>query len=333
MIEKKALAGTGCAKVGKDKVFTDREYLLAYSYDATGLEYLPDAVVFAESEEDVARVMAFCRGHGLPLIAARRRRGLYRRGAGRPRRRRAGVHAHEPHPAPGQGEPPGRGGAGGDHLRPAGGGREGRPFLSPRPGQPEDLDHRRQRRRERRRPALLQVRGDRQLCPGAGGVPDERRKGPPGLGNDQERGRLRPEIAADRLRGDAGRGDAGDPAPAAAAAAPPAFPRRLRLAGGGRPLRAAHHPEPCPALGARVHGPQLAAGRLRLPGAAARRPGAGRGAGRDRRQPGRGRRKGGAVREAGRRRRGRSTASGPKPSPSRRPSGRRGATSRRPSPS
>ena len=67
----------------------------------------------------------------------------------------------------------------------------------------------------------------RELRPGAGGVPDERRKGPPGLGNDQERGRLRPEVAADRLRGDAGRGDPGDPAPAAAAAAAPALPRRF----------------------------------------------------------------------------------------------------------
>jgi len=68
MIEKKALKEL-IARVGKDKVFSDREYLLAYSYDATGLEYMPDAVVFAESEEDVARVMAVCRGHGVPLVA------------------------------------------------------------------------------------------------------------------------------------------------------------------------------------------------------------------------------------------------------------------------
>ncbi len=68
MIGKKALQELE-AKVGKEKVFADREYLLSYSYDATGLEYLPDAVVFAESGEDVARVMAVCRSHGLPLTA------------------------------------------------------------------------------------------------------------------------------------------------------------------------------------------------------------------------------------------------------------------------
>jgi len=68
MIEKKALKELE-ARVGKQKVFTDREFLLTYSYDATGLEYLPDAVVFAESGEDVARVMEVCRGHGLPLTA------------------------------------------------------------------------------------------------------------------------------------------------------------------------------------------------------------------------------------------------------------------------
>jgi glycolate oxidase len=68
MIEKNALKEL-IARVGKDKVFSDREYLLAYSYDATGLEYMPDAVVFAESEEDVAQVMAVCRRQALPLVA------------------------------------------------------------------------------------------------------------------------------------------------------------------------------------------------------------------------------------------------------------------------
>ncbi len=67
MIGKKALQELA-AKVGKDKVFIDREYLLSYSYDATGLEYLPDAVVFAENEKDVANVITFCRGHSIPLV-------------------------------------------------------------------------------------------------------------------------------------------------------------------------------------------------------------------------------------------------------------------------
>jgi len=54
--------------VGKNKVFTDREYMLAYSYDATGLEYLPDAVLFAEHEQDVQNAMRICRRHSIPLI-------------------------------------------------------------------------------------------------------------------------------------------------------------------------------------------------------------------------------------------------------------------------
>ncbi len=67
MIEKKATKEL-IAKVGRDKVFCDREYLLSYSYDATGLEFLPDAVVFAESDEDVAATIAFCREHSVPLV-------------------------------------------------------------------------------------------------------------------------------------------------------------------------------------------------------------------------------------------------------------------------
>ncbi|TFG74474.1 MAG: FAD-binding protein, partial [Chrysiogenales bacterium] len=46
----------------------DREYMLAYSYDATGLEYLPDAVLFAEHERDVQNAMRICQRHSIPLI-------------------------------------------------------------------------------------------------------------------------------------------------------------------------------------------------------------------------------------------------------------------------
>lgn len=67
MIEKSILRELA-RLVGKGKVFSDREYLLAYSYDATGMEYLPDAVVFAEREADVENVMAICRRHSIPLV-------------------------------------------------------------------------------------------------------------------------------------------------------------------------------------------------------------------------------------------------------------------------
>ena len=67
MIEKSVLRKL-VSLVGKDKVFTDREYMLAYSYDATGLEYLPDAVVFAEQEADVEKVITICRRYSIPLV-------------------------------------------------------------------------------------------------------------------------------------------------------------------------------------------------------------------------------------------------------------------------
>jgi glycolate oxidase len=67
MIEKKILREL-VSRLGGDKVFTDREYLLTYSYDATGLEFLPDAVVFAENEGDIARVIGFCRQYTIPLV-------------------------------------------------------------------------------------------------------------------------------------------------------------------------------------------------------------------------------------------------------------------------
>jgi glycolate oxidase len=56
------------SRIGRDKVFSDPEYLLSYSYDATGMEFLPDAVVFAEKEADVENVIRVCRRHAVPLI-------------------------------------------------------------------------------------------------------------------------------------------------------------------------------------------------------------------------------------------------------------------------
>jgi glycolate oxidase len=67
MIEKKVLREL-VSHLGRGKIFSEPEYLLAYSYDATGLEYLPDAVVFAESEADVETVITICRRHSVPLV-------------------------------------------------------------------------------------------------------------------------------------------------------------------------------------------------------------------------------------------------------------------------
>jgi glycolate oxidase len=67
MIEKKVLRELQAA-VGRGKVFADREYLLAYSYDATALEYWPDAVVFPEHEGDIAAVLRICHEQRIPLV-------------------------------------------------------------------------------------------------------------------------------------------------------------------------------------------------------------------------------------------------------------------------
>lgn len=67
MTEKKTLQQLA-ARIGRGKVALDPEFRLAYSYDATGMEFPPDAVVFAESEGDVAATVAFCRENSVPLV-------------------------------------------------------------------------------------------------------------------------------------------------------------------------------------------------------------------------------------------------------------------------
>ena len=67
MIEKKVLRELTAA-VGRNKVFADREYRLAYSYDAMAVEYLPDAIVFPEHDDDIAAVLRICHAHRVPLV-------------------------------------------------------------------------------------------------------------------------------------------------------------------------------------------------------------------------------------------------------------------------
>jgi glycolate oxidase len=67
MIEKNVLRELRAA-LGPDKVFVDREYLLAYSYDALAQEHWPDAVVFPERDEDIAAALRICHRHRVPLV-------------------------------------------------------------------------------------------------------------------------------------------------------------------------------------------------------------------------------------------------------------------------
>ena len=55
--------------LGKKRVFTEKEYLVAYSYDATGNEFLPDIVVFPESEQDIKNTLKTAYKHRVPVTA------------------------------------------------------------------------------------------------------------------------------------------------------------------------------------------------------------------------------------------------------------------------
>jgi len=53
---------------GKPNVTKEKEELLCYSYDATGNSFLPDAVVFPESEEEVARILKLASKEKLVVV-------------------------------------------------------------------------------------------------------------------------------------------------------------------------------------------------------------------------------------------------------------------------
>jgi len=55
-------------RIGAGKVFNQREFLLSYAYDATRLEFMPDAVVFPESQEDIAAIIDLARQQRIPLV-------------------------------------------------------------------------------------------------------------------------------------------------------------------------------------------------------------------------------------------------------------------------
>lgn len=54
--------------IGPENVLADKAELLCYSYDASGLEFLPDLVVLPASAEDVAKVMAFSYERAIPIF-------------------------------------------------------------------------------------------------------------------------------------------------------------------------------------------------------------------------------------------------------------------------
>jgi glycolate oxidase len=53
--------------LGKDKVFDQKEYLLTYSYDATGSEHPPDVVAFPANEGDIEHILKVANRYGVPV--------------------------------------------------------------------------------------------------------------------------------------------------------------------------------------------------------------------------------------------------------------------------
>ena len=53
--------------VGQENIIAELEDLLAYSYDSTRLEYMPDVVVKAKNAEQVSRIMALANEYEIPV--------------------------------------------------------------------------------------------------------------------------------------------------------------------------------------------------------------------------------------------------------------------------
>jgi len=66
MINKKAFKEIK-KKLGRDKVFDDKETLYTYSYDATGNHFIPDMVVIPECEEDVSKFLKIAYKYKIPI--------------------------------------------------------------------------------------------------------------------------------------------------------------------------------------------------------------------------------------------------------------------------
>lgn len=54
-------------QIGSEKVFSEQEYLICYSYDATGQKYLPDLVVFPRNEEDIQKILRVAFKYKIPV--------------------------------------------------------------------------------------------------------------------------------------------------------------------------------------------------------------------------------------------------------------------------
>jgi glycolate oxidase len=57
-----------CGLLGKDNVSSEKEELICYSYDAAGNSFMPDLVVFPESEEQISEIMHIAFQHNIIVV-------------------------------------------------------------------------------------------------------------------------------------------------------------------------------------------------------------------------------------------------------------------------
>ncbi|MBU2431184.1 MAG: FAD-binding protein, partial [Proteobacteria bacterium] len=53
---------------GKQNLTDKKEELLCYSYDAAGISYLPDAVIFPGSEQEISKILALASRHQIIVV-------------------------------------------------------------------------------------------------------------------------------------------------------------------------------------------------------------------------------------------------------------------------
>lgn len=64
----KAILSDLAAIVGSENLETNKEELLCYSYDGTGQEFLPEAVIFPENTMHVSAIMKIAHDHKIPVV-------------------------------------------------------------------------------------------------------------------------------------------------------------------------------------------------------------------------------------------------------------------------
>ena len=219
-------------------VVTDPATLENYRYDwsrdpGAGT---PLAVVRPTDAAQVQTVVRWCAENRVPIVPRGAGHEPVRRLVGRQRRHRAVAGADARHRD--RHHHPGRGGRTRSvQRRGQGGGGRARALVSPGPVVVRDLLDRRQRRHQRGRSVLRQVRRHHRLRARTGRGAGRRRADHPGRQADQGRRRSLPAQAVRRLGGDPRHHHPGGPATAAGPAAQGDPGGHLPGSRGGRPRR------------------------------------------------------------------------------------------------